>query len=76
MKRRYGLSSYRPQTARLRLRKSMKPVVRLCHWVQDCPVLLVGHSRGGAVITEAGNHPQVTGLVYVASLAQAIGARP
>jgi pimeloyl-ACP methyl ester carboxylesterase len=32
-------------------------------------VLLVGHSYGGAVITEAGNHPQVAGLVYVAAFA-------
>lgn len=30
-------------------------------------MLLVGHSWGGAVITEAGNHPQVKGLVYVAA---------
>jgi pimeloyl-ACP methyl ester carboxylesterase len=30
-------------------------------------VLLVGHSYGGAVITEAGNDPQVAGLVYVAA---------
>jgi pimeloyl-ACP methyl ester carboxylesterase len=35
--------------------------------MQDGPVLLVGHSWGGAVITEAGNHPQVKGLVYIAA---------
>lgn len=35
--------------------------------MQDGPVLLAGHSWGGAVITEAGNHPQVKGLVYVAA---------
>ena len=35
--------------------------------MQDGSVLLVGHSWGGAVITEAGNHPQVKGLVYVAA---------
>jgi pimeloyl-ACP methyl ester carboxylesterase len=35
--------------------------------LQDGPVLLVGHSYGGAVITEAGNDPKVTGLVYVAA---------
>ena len=34
---------------------------------QEGPVLMVGHSWGGAVITEAGNHPQVKGLVYVAA---------
>jgi pimeloyl-ACP methyl ester carboxylesterase len=32
----------------------------------DGPVILVGHSYGGAVITEAGNDPKVVGLVYVA----------
>ncbi|MBV8035206.1 alpha/beta hydrolase [Roseateles sp.] len=33
------------------------------------PVLLVGHSYGGVVITEAGNDPKVKGLVYVAAFA-------
>jgi pimeloyl-ACP methyl ester carboxylesterase len=33
------------------------------------PVLLVGHSYGGVVITEAGNDPRVKGLVYVAAFA-------
>ncbi|WP_183788589.1 alpha/beta hydrolase [Tunturiibacter gelidoferens] len=37
--------------------------------LQDGPVLLVGHSYGGVVITEAGNDPKVLGLVYVAALA-------
>src|SRR5260370_4981452 len=36
---------------------------------QDGPAILVGHSYGGAVITEAGNHPKVTGLVYIAAFA-------
>jgi pimeloyl-ACP methyl ester carboxylesterase len=36
---------------------------------QEGPVLLVGHSYGGAVITEAGNNPKVAGLVYVAAFA-------
>jgi pimeloyl-ACP methyl ester carboxylesterase len=35
--------------------------------MQGGPVLLVGHSWGGAVITEAGNHPQVEGLVYISA---------
>src|SRR5882724_5809039 len=35
--------------------------------MQKGPVLMVGHSWGGAVITEAGNHPQVKGLVYIAA---------
>jgi pimeloyl-ACP methyl ester carboxylesterase len=33
---------------------------------QNGPVILVGHSYGGAVITEAGNDPNVVGLVYIA----------
>ena len=37
--------------------------------LQDGPFLLVGHSYGGSVITEAGNAPQVAGLVYVAAFA-------
>lgn len=41
---------------------------RVIH-AQNGPVILVGHSYGGAVITEAGNDPQVTGLVYVAAFA-------
>ena len=35
---------------------------------QNGPVILVGHSYGGAVITEAGTDPQVAGLVYIAPL--------
>ena len=34
---------------------------------QDGPVVLVGHSYGGAVITEAGNDPKVEALVYIAA---------
>jgi pimeloyl-ACP methyl ester carboxylesterase len=34
---------------------------------QDGPVVLVGHSYGGAVITEAGNDPNVAALVYIAA---------
>jgi pimeloyl-ACP methyl ester carboxylesterase len=34
---------------------------------QDGPAILVGHSYGGAIITEAGNDPHVTGLVYIAA---------
>jgi pimeloyl-ACP methyl ester carboxylesterase len=34
---------------------------------QDGPVILAGHSWGGAVITEAGNHPKVVALVYIAA---------
>ncbi len=35
--------------------------------LQNAPSLLVGHSYGGMVITEAGNRPDVAGLVYVAA---------
>jgi pimeloyl-ACP methyl ester carboxylesterase len=35
--------------------------------LQDAPCILVAHSYGGAVITEAGAHPTVAGLVYVAA---------
>ena len=37
--------------------------------LEDGPFLLVGHSYGGSVITEAGNDPKVAGLVYVAAFA-------
>lgn len=36
---------------------------------QNSPVILVGHSYGGVVITEAGNNPKVAALVYVAAFA-------
>ncbi|HEX7863380.1 MAG TPA: alpha/beta hydrolase [Variovorax sp.] len=40
------------------------------------PVLLVGHSYGGAVITQAGDQPNVTGLVYIAAFAPDAGESP
>ena len=40
---------------------------------QDGPTILVGHSYGGTVITEAGGSPKVAGLVYVSALAPDIG---
>jgi pimeloyl-ACP methyl ester carboxylesterase len=45
---------------------------RIVH-AQNGPVILVGHSYGGAVITEAGTDPQVVGLVYVAAFAPDTG---
>src|SRR5262249_46801365 len=36
---------------------------------QDGPTILVGHSYGGAVITEAGTHENVAGLAYIAAFA-------
>ena len=46
---------------------------------QNGPVILVGHSYGGVVITEAGNDPKVVGLVYIAAFAPdkgRIGVQP
>ncbi|WP_432725780.1 alpha/beta hydrolase [Variovorax sp. W6] len=40
------------------------------------PVLLVGHSYGGAVITQAGDLPNVAGLVYIAAFAPDAGESP
>src|SRR5688572_12356536 len=41
--------------------------------MQNRPTVLVGHSYGGAVITEAGNDPKVSGLVYVCAFAPDVG---
>src|ERR1700723_997877 len=41
--------------------------------LQDGPVILVGHSWGGAVITQVGDDPKVAGLVYVAAYAPDVG---
>src|SRR5215475_15273610 len=41
--------------------------------LMDGPVILVGHSWGGVVITEAGDDPKVVGLVYVAAWMPEIG---
>jgi pimeloyl-ACP methyl ester carboxylesterase len=43
---------------------------------QDGPVILVGHSHGGAVISEAGDDAKVVGLVYIAAFAPDIGESP
>ncbi len=40
------------------------------------PTILVGHSYGGAVITQAGDHPNVVGLVYVEAFVPDIGESP
>lgn len=40
---------------------------------QNKPVLLVGHSYGGVVVTEAGNDPKVAGLVYITAFAPDVG---
>jgi pimeloyl-ACP methyl ester carboxylesterase len=51
---------------------SLEGDVAATRWVIDAqakPVVLVGHSYGGAVITEAGNHQNVAALVYIAAFA-------
>ena len=40
---------------------------------QSAPIILVGHSYGGAVITEAGTHPKVAALVYITAFAPDAG---
>ncbi len=44
-------------------------VTRRAIAAQDGPTILVGHSYGGAVITESGSDPKVKGLVYIAAFA-------
>jgi pimeloyl-ACP methyl ester carboxylesterase len=44
-------------------------ITKMAIAAQKHDVLLVGHSYGGAVITEAGNDPKVAGLVYIAAFA-------
>jgi pimeloyl-ACP methyl ester carboxylesterase len=41
--------------------------------LQDGPLILVGHSWGGAVITQAGDDPKVAALVYIAAYAPEVG---
>ena len=48
-------------------------VTRRALAAQDGPAILVGHSYGGVVISEAGTDPQVAGLVYVAAFAPDAG---
>jgi pimeloyl-ACP methyl ester carboxylesterase len=43
--------------------------------LQDGPSILVGHSYGGAVITEAGDDPSVAGLVYIAAHMPDVGEK-
>ena len=40
---------------------------------QPGPCILVGHSYGGSIITEAGTDPHVVGLVYIAAHAPDVG---
>jgi pimeloyl-ACP methyl ester carboxylesterase len=55
---------------------SLADDVKSTRWIlaqQEGPVILVGHSYGGAVITEVGNDSSVAGLVYIAAFAPDAG---
>src|SRR2546425_9973381 len=56
------------QNPTLSLADDVAATKRIVH-AQNGPVLLAGHSYGGAVITEAGTDPQAAGLVYIAAFA-------
>ena len=56
------------QNPTISLAEDVRATIRVIS-AQDGPVVLVGHSYGGVVITEAGNDPKVVGLVYIAAFA-------
>jgi pimeloyl-ACP methyl ester carboxylesterase len=60
------------QNPTLSLADDVAATKRIVH-AQHGPVILVGHSYGGVVITEAGTDPQVVGLVYIAAFAPDTG---
>ena len=62
----YGVSVVQNPTVSL---EDDVAVVKRAIDAQSEPVILVGHSYGGAVMTEAGNHPNVAALVYIAAFA-------
>ena len=66
--RREGLKVSIVQNPTLSLEDDVQATRRIIA-AQDGPVVLVGHSYGGAVITEAGNDPKVASLVYIAAFA-------
>ena len=66
--RKYGYSVRVVQNPTLSLEGDVAATQRVVD-AQSEPVILVGHSYGGAVITEAGNHPNVAALVYIAAFA-------
>lgn len=67
---RQGYKVWAAQSPETTLKADVATVNRLIN-MQDGPVILVGHSYGGVVITQAGNNPKVKGLVYVAAIAPA-----
>ena len=60
------------QHSLLALRSDVEAVHRVLDR-QRAPVILVGHDYGGTVITEAGQHPNVAGLLYIAAFAPDTG---
>ncbi len=66
--RKDGLTVSIVQTATVSLADDVLATGRVVA-AQNGPVILVGHSYGGVVITEAGNDPRVVGLVYIAAFA-------
>jgi pimeloyl-ACP methyl ester carboxylesterase len=66
--RRDGLTVSIVQNPTITLADDVKATRRVVA-AQNGPVILVGHSYGGAVITEAGNDPKVVALVYIAAFA-------
>ncbi|MBO9402585.1 alpha/beta hydrolase [Shimia sp. R9_3] len=67
-----GVSVSAAQLALADLQEDAATVTRLVE-LQDGPVVLVGHSYGGSVITEAGAHEKVEHLVYIAGFAMEAG---
>jgi pimeloyl-ACP methyl ester carboxylesterase len=66
--RKDGLTVSVVQNPTITLADDVRATIRIIA-AQNGPVILVGHSYGGAVITEAGNDPKVVGLVYIAAFA-------
>ena len=66
--RKEGLTVSVVQNPTISLAEDVKATRRVVA-AQNGPVVLVGHSYGGAVITEAGNDPKVASLVYIAAFA-------
>ena len=67
-----GLKVSVVQNQTLSLESDVETVHQVLHQ-QDGPAILVGHSYGGVVITEAGRHESVAGLVYIAAFAPDAG---
>ena len=67
--RRRRLQRQRRAEPDARRSRTTSPRPAACSTGRTARSILVGHSYGGAVITEAGNHPKVAGLVYIAAFA-------